>query len=152
MYDLTLDLHSLLRWFVLLTGLAAAGRSIAGWSGRPWGASDARMGLLFITMLDLQFLLGLLLYLVLSPTVTAAFSNPGAAMRDPALRFFLVEHMTGMLIAIVLAHIGRARSKKAANDRSKHRAAAVFYGLALVIILLSIPWPGMPAARPLWPW
>jgi hypothetical protein len=151
MYDVTLDIHSLLRWFVLLTGLVAAGRGIAGWGGRPWGPSDARAGQLFILSLDLQFLLGLVLYLFLSPNVRLAFANIGNAMRDPALRFFFVEHIAGMVIALTLAHIGRARTKRATTDRSKQRAAAVFYGLALVIVLLSIPWPGMPAGRPIWP-
>ena len=152
MYSVTLIVHSLLRWVVLFTGLAAAGRGILGWSGRPWKSPDARAGLLFITALDLQFLIGLLLYFVLSPTMSVAMSNPGAAMKDSALRFFLVEHAVGMIIAIVLAHIGRAKTKKAATDMARHRAAAVFFTLALVVILLSIPWPGMPAGRPLWPW
>ena len=152
MYFVTLALHSLIRWVVLFTGLAATARGIAGWKGRAWTAADNRVGVWFISSLDMQFLLGLLLYVVLSPTVNLAFKNVGAAMRDPMLRFFLVEHAAGMIIAIVLAHIGRVRTKKAATDQSRHRAAAVFFGLALVIILLSIPWPGMPAARPLFPW
>jgi|SRR6187399_2704080 len=151
MYSATVAIHSLLRWVVLLTGLAAAGRGIAGWNKRSWTSGDDRAGVLFIGSLDIQMLLGLLLYLVLSPTVGNAFRNIGAAMKDPVLRFFLVEHALGMLIAIVLAHIGRVRTKKAAPESSKHRAAAVFYGLALLLILLSIPWPGMPAGRPLWP-
>ena len=153
MYSATLLIHSLLRWVVLAAGLAAAGRGIAGWGGRAWTPSDAKMGLFFIIALDLQFLLGLLLYVFLSPNVGLAFQNPGAAMRDPVLRFFFVEHLIGMFIAIALAHVGRARTKAAARtDTSRHRSAAVFYGIALVIILLSIPWPFMPAARPLFPW
>jgi hypothetical protein len=152
MYDVTLLLHSLIRWLVLLTGLAAAGRGIAGWSGRRWSAADDRIGKLFVGSLDIQLLLGLILYVVLSPTVSTAFRNIGGAMRDPVLRFFLVEHAAGMIIAIVLGHIGRVRTKKATSDAAKQRAAAVFYGLAIIVILLSIPWPFMPAARPLFPW
>ena len=64
-----------------------------------------------------------------------------AAMKDPYARFFAIEHLTGMLIAIILLHIGKAQGKKAINDRSKHRRTLVFYLLALLIILLSIPWP-----------
>jgi hypothetical protein len=150
--SITLILHSLLRWVVLATGVAAAVRGIMGGKGKTWTAADSRAGLLFVTVLDLQFLLGLLLYVFLSPTVRTAFVNIGAAMKDPMLRFFLVEHAAGMIIAITLAHIGRARTKKALPDDRKFRAAAIFYTLALVVILLSIPWPGMPAGRPLWPW
>src|SRR5215207_3865466 len=100
MYSATLVLHSLIRWIVLASGLAAAGRGIAGWGGRSWTAADSRAGLVFVTTLDLQLLIGLLLYVVLSPNLSVAFSNIGAAMKDSVLRFFLVEHMVGMLIAI----------------------------------------------------
>ena len=152
MLSITLILHSLLRWVVLLAGIAAIARGFMGGKGKSWTAADSRAGLLFITVLDLQFLLGLLLYVFLSPTVRTAFVNFGGAMKDPMLRFFAVEHMVGMIIAIALAHIGRARTRKALTDDKKFRAAAIFYTLALVVILLSIPWPGMPAGRPLWPW
>jgi len=152
MDSVILILHSLMRWLVLLTGLAAAGRGIAGWNKPKWTTADNRAGVLFISCLDIQVVLGLLLYLFASPTIRAAFSNVGAAMRASEYRFFLVEHPFGMLIAIVLAHIGRVRTKKATPDDAKQRAAGVFYGLALILILLSIPWPGMPAGRPLFPW
>jgi hypothetical protein len=151
MYSLVLAAHSILRWVVVLTGLAAAGRGIAGWGGRRWTSSDSRAGLWFVSALDLQLLVGLALYFVLSPAMKDAMRNAGAAMRDPILRFFLVEHVTGMLLAVVCAHIGRVKIKKATDDGRRHRLAAVFFGLAIVLILLSIPWPGMPAGRPLWP-
>jgi hypothetical protein len=54
-----------------------------------------------------------------------------------------------MLIAVVLAHVGRVRSKKAQTDAARFKSAAIFYGLALIIILALIPWPGMAAGRPL---
>jgi len=152
MYSAFIAIHSLLRWVVLLAGLAAVGRGIGGWSGRPWLPADRLTGRIFVGVVDLQFLIGLVLYVVLSPMVGAAMSNVGAAMRDPILRFFLVEHAAGMLVAVALAHVGQSRIKKATDDTRRHRTAAVFFGLSLFIILLSIPWPGMPAGRPLWPW
>jgi hypothetical protein len=152
MYSAFITIHSLLRWVVLLAGLAAVGRGVAGWGGRPWLPADRLAGRVFVGVLDLQFLIGLVLYVVLSPTVGAAISNVGAAMRDPILRFFLVEHAVGMIVAIALAHVGQSKIKKAIDDTRRHRTAAVFFGLSLFVILLSIPWPGMPAGRPLWPW
>jgi len=152
MLSITLILHSLLRWVVLLAGIAAVGRGFMGGKGKRWTEADSRAGLLFITVLDLQFLIGLLLYVFLSPTVRTAFLNFGGAMKDPMLRFFAVEHIVGMVVAIALAHIGRARTKKAVTDDKKFRAAVIFYTLAMIVILLSIPWPGMPAGRPLLPW
>ena len=148
MYSLLLFLHSWLRWIVLLAGVFALIRAIAGTNGsRPWTAADGKAGLYFITSLDLQFLIGLLLYLFFSPTVQAAFGNIGAAMRNSEYRFFVVEHFAGMLIAIALAHVGRVRSRKASTDAGRFKSAAIFYGLALLIMLAAIPWPGMAAGR-----
>jgi hypothetical protein len=150
MYSPLLFLHSWLRWVVLLTGVVALVRAIPGMNGkRPWTPADAKPGMFFIISCDVQFLLGLALYLVFSPTVQAAFGNIGAAMRNPEYRFYVVEHFFGMIIAIALAHVGRVRSKKAKTDAARFKGAAIFYGLALLIMLASIPWPGMPGERPL---
>ena len=141
---------------VLLAGLVAVARGIAGWrSGRPWTLSDDRAGWWFLTSLDVQMLLGLLLYFVLSPITSAALQDFGAAMGNSALRFWSVEHVFGMGIAIVLAHIGRARIRRAGkegNDTRRHRLAVVFFMLALIAIIASIPWPGTPNGRPLGRW
>jgi hypothetical protein len=88
------------------------------------------------------------LYFILSPVTGAALDDFGGAMKNTQLRFFAVEHVFGMLIGTVLAHVGQGRVRKAPVDR-KGRTAAIFYGLALLAILASIPWPGLPAGRPL---
>jgi hypothetical protein len=102
-----------------------------------------------VILLDLQFVLGLLLYVWLSPFMQEAFADFGAAMRNSGLRFFAVEHIFGMIVGIALAHVGRVRIRKAREDRRRHKLAAVFFGLALLAILVSVPWPGTPAGRPL---
>jgi hypothetical protein len=149
MYSAVLLIHSWLRWAVLLAGLVAVFRGIGGWSGtKQWTRVDERAGFWFILTLDLQVVIGLYLYGFLSPFTTEAFNDFGAAMKNAALRFWAVEHVAGMVIGVALAHIGRARSRKAPAAR-KHRVAAIFFGLALLLILASIPWPGTPAGRPL---
>ena len=100
----------------------------------------------------MQFLLGILLYFVLSPLTRQAMQDFGLAMRTSGLRFWAVEHVLGMVIALALVHIAGVRIRKAATDQKRHRTAMIFYGLALVVILASIPWPGMPAGRPLFRW
>jgi len=153
MYAIVLILHSLVRWLVILAGLLAAARGISGWrSRRPWTLSDERAGFWFITALDLQFLLGLLLYGVLSPITRAAFGDFGAAMRDSVARFWAVEHVTGMVIGVAIAHIGRSRLHKTGDDVRRHRLAALFFTLSLLVILASIPWPTLRHGRPLLPW
>ena len=153
MYGTVLLIHSLVRWAVLLAGILAAARGISGWrSRRPWTLPDERAGFWFLMTLDLQFLLGVLLYGVLSPITWAAFQDFGGAMRESVARFWAVEHAFGMVVAVALAHIGRSRVHKTGNDGKRHKLAAIFFTLALISILASIPWPGLKHGRPLLPW
>ena len=153
LYSSALWLHSLLRWAVLLTGLVAWFRSIAGATAkRPWGPKDELWGLLFTVTLDLQFLVGLALYIFISPITKAAFQNFSVVMSEPIYRYWAVEHIAGMLIAIALAHVGRVRVRKATGDVRRHRLVMIFFGLALVIIVSSIPWPWFRIGRPLFPY
>lgn len=153
MYTLTLLLHSWLRWAVLLAGIAAGARALAGWlRGQPWTRADNAVGAAFVGLLDLQMLLGLLLYFGLSPIAREGMRDFGAAMASDGLRFWMVEHPFGMILGIALAHIGRARLKKTPDGPRRHRTAAIFFLLALVIIIASVPWPGGVQPRPLFRW
>lgn len=150
MYELVLVAHSWLRWLVILAALAAVARAMGGVSSRrPWTPVDDRAGMWMTAALDLQMLLGLVLYIFLSPVTKSAFVDMAAAMREAPIRFFAVEHPVGMIVAIALAHIGRARARKAADSAARHKTALVFYGLSLLVLLLSMPWPIGPGARSL---
>jgi hypothetical protein len=152
MYSAALIVHSWLRWVVILAGLVAVGRSVLAMSRRgQWTPSDDRAGFWFVTMVDLQLLVGLVLYFFLSPYTGAALRDFGGAMKDSVLRFWAVEHAVGMLIGVVLVHVGRVRTRKTDSLR-RHRVAAIFFGLALLVILVSIPWPGSAHGRPLLRW
>ncbi|MEO7271182.1 MAG: hypothetical protein ABI211_04165, partial [Vicinamibacterales bacterium] len=110
MYDAALHAHSWLRWLALVLGLVAVARAFTGRSsGRPWSRGDDRIGAAFVGTLDLQLLIGLVMYVALSPITKAGMSDMGAAMANPGLRFWTVEHPFGMFLAIALAHIGRVR-------------------------------------------
>jgi hypothetical protein len=150
MYNLVLTTHSWLRWAVLIAGLLAVIRAIAGVAGRrPWTPADDRAGFWFGTLLDLQLLLGLLMYFALSPITTAALQDFMGAMRVSVLRFWAIEHLFGMIVAVALVHAGRSRTKKLTDQAARHKAAATCFVLALLAILISIPWPGLPQGRPL---
>lgn len=150
MYGALLVLHSLVRWPVLILGLLVVARAFPGWLGRkPWTATDDHLGRWFTIALDIQLLLGLVLYLFLSPLTTAAFQDFGAAMRNAPLRFWAVEHIALMLSAVVLVHVGRVATRRAGEPAAKHRRAAVVSTVALLAILVAIPWPGMANGRPL---
>ncbi len=151
MYAAMLVVHSWLRWVVLVAGIMAWARSAFGLSRGAWTRVDDRAGFWFVTALDLQVVIGLALYFLLSPYTTAAMHDFGGAMKDPTLRFWAVEHTFGMLVGVVLAHVGRARSRRGA-ERGRHRTAAIFFGLALLVIAVSVPWPGSSHGRPLLRW
>lgn len=137
-----LGIHSIVRWLILLFGLWAVIRAIMGVSGKSaYSAADTKAGLFFMIFLDIQFLLGIIL-LIVSPLAQTAFGDMGAAMGNKGLRFFSVEHTILGLAALAFVHIGRSKIKKLTDDGKKHKTALIFFGLALVLILALIPWPG----------
>lgn len=141
MYTGLLHTHNLFRWLVLLVIVLAVGFALTGWfKKREWSKKDNITGLLLTIFADIQFLVGIVLYAFVSPITKAAFNDFGAAMKNSDLRFYAVEHIFLMIIALVLIHIGRAKSKKAVAPWKKHRNAAIYYGIAFVLILAAIPW------------
>ena len=153
MYDFALWLHSLLRWAVLVTGLVAWFRAIGGkTANRPWTPQDDLWGLLLTMSADLQLLIGIVLYAFLSPITKMAFANFGTAMGISTTRFFAVEHPTAMIIAIALIHVARVKIRKTPDPLRKHRTAMIFFGIAMILVIISIPWPFLPppfVSRPL---
>ena len=147
MYQIVLAIHNTVRWVILIAGAIAVIRAYMGWFGkRDWTETDRQIGLLFTISIDVQLLLGLLLFIFLSPITKAAFSAFGDVMGDAGLRFFTLEHTFYMLLAVVFAHLGSILPKKVEDVVAKHRRAAIWFTLALLIILLGMPW-----MRPLFP-
>lgn len=141
MYPLVLSLHNIIRWVALVLGILAAVRAFLGWFGkREWTAGDRKAGMNFTITMDLQLLLGLLLYFFLSPTTRSALQDFGAAMQVGDLRFAALEHPLYMLLAVIFAHIGSALSRKAEQSSAKFRSAAIWFGLSVLLIILGMPW------------
>lgn len=114
---------------------------VAGWLGdQPWKKVDNMLGVILTALMDLQLLAGVVLYFFLSPITKLAMSDFRGAMKDPDLRFYAVEHLAMMLIAVALVHIGRAKSKKAVFNKDKFKTGAIYFIIAFVVILLAIPW------------
>ena len=153
MYGLVLILHSWNRWLVLASAcatLVVTIRNLAG--GGEWAKPNQRLLLLFISALDLQAVLGLLLYLVLSPIIPKTSAEFKAAMNIGALRFFAVEHITMMVLALIAAHVTSVYAKRARSGLARQRRVAWGVALTLLLILSAIPWPWTAAARPLFHW
>jgi uncharacterized membrane protein len=95
-------------------------------------------GLIFA---HIQLLVGLILYFY-SPFVK--LTEMAATMKDASLRYWTVEHLVMMIFAVVLITVGHSKSKKATDAVQKHRTVAIFYGLALLVILVAIVQSGRP--------
>lgn len=147
MYPIVLAIHNIIRWVILIAGAVAVFRAYMGWFGkREWTETDRKAGLLFTTSIDIQILLGLLLYFFLSPITKAALSAFGDVMSEAGARFFAFEHVIVMLLALVFAHLGSILPKRVDEAVRKHRRAAIWFTLAFLVILAGMPW-----MRPLFP-
>ncbi len=134
MHSLLLVTHSILRYFILISLVWIIVRSLTGWLNKTgYVKLDDQLGLGLFMLTHTQLLLGIILFFV-SPIVI--FS--GASMKEPLARYWLVEHNTGMLIAVALITMARTTSKKMTDSISKHKRMFIFNGIALVVILLMI--------------
>ena len=136
MYPGLVHAHSGLRWIVLVLLVIASVVAIGKWLGGS-GYTDGNRKLYLFTLIAVhtQLILGLILYFI-SPKVNLSL------LSEKIYRFYSVEHSTGMLIAIILVTIGYSLSKRAVDATKKQRLVGIFYGIGLVLILASIPWPG----------
>ena len=148
MYALVLFAHSYLRWLVLGLAVAVTVRSLLGWyHSRPWSDFDERVQLALVWSTRVQFLLGISLYLVLSPLTEVFLSNVRSALHVRELRFFGLEHALLMVIAVALIDTGRARSKRITGGRKRHRRVFIGSVIPLALMLGAVPWPFTPTQR-----
>ncbi len=141
MYTGLLHLHSVLRWVILILLLVAIYKSFAD-RNKAFTAGHRKTGLFLMICADIMLLLGLYQW-VTGPWGLKSIQTNGMSvvMKNASFRFFAIEHLVGMLIAIILIHVGYSYAKKDVPDSVRHKRAVLFYGLALLIILIMIPWP-----------
>jgi uncharacterized protein YacL len=139
--SVVLGTHNLLRWAILIAAAFALYRMVRGLIKKStWGATDSKSGLIFTIALDLQLLLGLILYFILSPMVKTFFANINAALQESSLRYWGLEHILMMFLAVVFGHLGSILAKKQVLDQKKYRMGALFFSIALLFLLAGIPW------------
>ena len=148
MYSTVLVLHSWIRWIALVS---AVGVTFAAFRGKVEGPSSVadRWAMAAMMSLDVQMLLGLVLYLGLSPNMQEILNHFGESMRRADTRFWAVEHITAMFAAVALSHVGRVLARKAKDPAAKRTRLLVTFGLATLLMLVGMPWPGRPGGRPL---
>ncbi|MFT4061880.1 MAG: hypothetical protein QM642_05925 [Edaphocola sp.] len=148
-----LHLHSVLRYVLVMVAVWAIVKMASGRNGnRSFTAADKRPALLFLIFMDVQLLVGLFLYFTSPVWGFATLNNnaTGVVMKDSAMRFFAVEHIAAMLIALVLVHIGYAATKKPIADKQKFNKAFWLFLVAFILMLASIPWPFREALHRGW--
>ena len=132
--------HSILRYFILLFAVVVVVQCIVGFmSKKSFRKSNKQSALMLLICCDLQLLLGLILYY--SMGWIHRFSDSDV-MTNPLKRFWTVEHSVGMIVAIVLVHLGYATSKKNMDDDRKFKRMFWFIFIALLIFVATIPWEG----------
>jgi hypothetical protein len=132
MNDILKSAHSGWRYVVFLLLIIAVVKALSGWFGnKTYTEGDRKLNVFTLISAHIQLLIGLVLYF---SEGWYKLSSAGA----PAVRYFKMEHISMMVIAIILITVGNAKSKKVAEAIAKHRTIAVFFGLALILIIVTI--------------
>ncbi len=142
MYNGILHLHNLLRWIILILLIV----NLVNVFG---GKKNVKLSLYLMISAHLMLVIGLYQYIAGDlGMATLKAAGMDQVMKNAAARYWAVEHITGMVIAIVLITLGHGRVKRDADTKK----AKLYFSLALLLILLMMPWPFREAiARPLFP-
>ncbi|HRW75252.1 MAG TPA: cytochrome B [Saprospiraceae bacterium] len=146
MYDFLVHFHSGWRWVFLVLLVLALLNNLVKWrQNATQTAADQKWNLYAMSAAHLQLIVGFILYFI-SPKVQFGSES----MSDPVLRFFLVEHLITMLVAVALITVGYSRGKRGENETARFRLAFWFYLGGLIFVLAGIPWPWKEALGAGW--
>ncbi len=132
-----IGLHNLVRWIVVILAVVALYRAYTGWFGKKaFTELDRKIGVFFGASMDTQMLLGIILWI---------FGAWGLKVLGTAnSQFFAIEHAPVMVLAVVFTHLGSMMGRKASDDAGKHKAAALWFSAAVLLILVAVPWTMRP--------
>ncbi len=140
MYEIVKPIHSYLAYATLILLVIATVNGIIGtFSSKIFDETSRKINLFTLISVHSMLLLGVILLFV-SPITQGAYANMAVTMKDPTLRSYVVEHPTINIIAAILVTIGNARVKRFTTNGPKFKTTAIFFGLALVLILSRIPY------------
>lgn len=147
-------LHNFLRWVIIILLLLSIVKSYTGWKQQKvFTAGDKKTWLFTMIAAHITLLIGLYqLFFGRFGIISKGIPEGVNVMKDKFYRFFLVEHPTGMIIAIVLITLGYGMAKKQVSDAIKFKKAFWFFTIALLVILITVPWPfRQVVGRPIFP-
>ncbi|MGF1924060.1 MAG: cytochrome B [Bacteroidia bacterium] len=130
-YEILKNAHSGWRYVVLVLLVLAVVNALTGLMGnKGYTEGNRKLNVFTLISTHIQLVFGLVLYF-LSPLTKGP-------MGDAMYRYWKVEHISMMVIAVILITIGNAKSKKGTLAAAKHKSILIFFGLALVIIVAAI--------------
>ena len=138
-----IHLHSALRWVILILLLVSIVQAFSK------NGSLQKTSLFLLIAAHITLLLGIFQYFAgdFGFKIIDRVGGFGNVMKDGFARFWVVEHLSAMLIAIVLITMARGKAKK-----QNYSAASWMYVVALILILAAVPWPFREGiARPWFP-
>jgi len=144
-------IHSWLRWITLLLACAAtvnASRPAAASPASPAPLRGRWWDTFFMLAVDIQVVVGLVLYFGLSPFTTRAMENLGAAMQSPPMRYWAFEHAGAMFAAVVLVRMGRVMALNASTPAAARRRRLICFAIATILMIAATPWAGLGNGRP----
>lgn len=138
-----LHLHNLLRWVILVLLVISIARAFIGWRSKKVFTPNTRKIWLFtLIAAHITLLVGLYQWLFgRFGLLKISMPEGTSVMKDKFFRFFWVEHPVFMILAIVLITLGYGMAKKPVPDVVKFRKAFWFFIIALLMILVAVPWP-----------
>ncbi|MGA9531450.1 MAG: hypothetical protein WBR18_01930 [Anaerolineales bacterium] len=140
MFRFVLGFHNILRWVVVIAAIWKLVRAYRGWlTNRPWTAQDALAGRVLTISFDVQFLVGIFVA-ALSTLIKIAIQSPDHIAASEMIRFFAVEHVPVMVAAWIAVHVTSVLVKRVEADNKRHQRAAIGYSVAVIMVLLAIPW------------
>lgn len=141
MYESIKIVHSYWAYLVVLILVLASFNAIVKFaSKKPYGAKDFRISLFTLIVSHIQLLIGIVLYFV-SPYFDAFSENSmGEIMKNSTIRLYLIEHPITMIVSIILITAGYSKHKKKLSSAPKFKTLAIFYTIALLVLLSKIPW------------
>lgn len=141
MYSTVKMLHSYWAYLVLLMIVVATFNALIKHFGKKeYEAKDFRISLFTLIVTHIQLLIGIVLFFAADYLSLISNMGMGEVMKDPVLRSNIIEHPFTMIIAVALITIGYSKHKKKLTSPSKLKTLAIFYTLALVLVLAKIPW------------
>jgi hypothetical protein len=140
MYEGLLHLHSFLRWIIVVLMIWSLFAAFSGvMTGKSFGGTTRNIFLFTLIAVHIQVIIGLGMYFM-SPLISE-FRGAEDVMSASTKRYWVVEHIVGMIVGALVITAGWSRAKRKETDKQKFRSIAIMYLLGFILIMATIPWP-----------